>query len=59
MAKFTYNNAPNTSTSYISFALNCPYYLKVFVKDKINLYSKSYFANRLADKLKKLVEIYY
>lgn len=59
IAKFAYNNIKNVSIGYIPLVFNYLYHLKVFVKDEINLYSKSCFDNKLVDKLKKLIEICY
>ena len=40
MAKFAYNNAKNISIGYTLFKFNCRYYLCVFYKENLNLYSK-------------------
>ena len=55
--EFAYNNSRNASTGYISFKLNCGYYPQIFFKDKCNTYSKSFSSNKLATKLKKLMNI--
>ncbi len=57
MAKFVYNNAKNASTSYIPFELNCKFYLWVLFKKNVNPSSRSCLANKLADKLRELIEI--
>ncbi len=59
MAEFAYNNAKNANTNYTLFELNYGYYLKVLLEDKMNLYSKSRSANKLAEELRELIEIYY
>ncbi len=48
MAKSTYNNVENASTSHILLKLNCKYYLKLLFIDKINLYLRSCSANKLS-----------
>lgn len=55
MAKFTYNNAKNASTSYTPFELNYGYHLCVSYKKNIDPCSWSKSANELANKLKKLM----
>ena len=57
MAEFAYNNAKNTCTSYILFKLDYGYYPKVSFKENFDLSIKSYSINKLAEKLKKLIEI--
>ncbi len=59
MAEFVYNNAKNTSISFIPFKLNCKYHFRGFFEDKTNSYSKSCFANKLVDELRELIEICY
>ena len=59
MAELAYNNAKITSTNHILFELNCGYHPKVLFKEDVNPYSKSYFANKLAKKHKKLMKVYY
>ena len=39
MAKFIYNNAKIANTGYMRFKLNCDYYLCIFFKKEIDLYS--------------------
>ena len=58
MTKFAYNNAKNTSTAYTLFKLNYGYYLKMLFEDEANSHSRFYFINKLAKKLRKLIEIY-
>ncbi len=57
MAEFTYNNAKNSSTGHSLFKLNCGYCPKVSFKKNVNSHSKSYFTNKLAKELRKLIEI--
>ena len=57
MAKFTYNNAKNASTSYTSFKLNNNYHPRVSFKEDINFCFKSKLADKLLAKLQKLVHI--
>ena len=57
MAEFAYNNAKNASTGHTLFELNCGFYLRVFFKDDVNLYSRSCSTNKLAKELKKLIDI--
>ena len=58
MAKFAYNNAKNTGTSYTLFKLNSGYYPRVLFKENVNPGLKSYSTNKLVDKLKELIEVY-
>lgn len=57
MAEFAYNYAKNISTGYIFFKLNYSYQLRIFFKNKIDLYFRSYSANILVKKLKNLILI--
>lgn len=57
MTKFVYSNTKNVSTSQTSFKLNYNYHFYIFLGDKTNPCSKSYFANKLAKKLKNLILI--
>ena len=59
MAKFVYNNDKNASTSHTLFELNCRFHSRVLFEKDVDLCFKSYLANKLADKLKELIEIYY
>ena len=58
MANFIYNNARNASTNYILFELNCGYQPRILFKEDVNSCLKSYLANKLAEKLKKLIKVY-
>ena len=58
MAKFAYNNIKNTNTGHILLELNYGYHSKVLFGEKINPHLKSYSADKLAEKLKKLIEVY-
>ncbi len=59
MAEFIYNNAKNASTSHTSFELNYGYHPKVSFKEDIDLCLRSCSANKLAEELKKLMEVCY
>ena len=59
MVEFVYNNAQNASIGHTLFELNCDYHLKVFFKEDIDFHSKSRFANKLAEELRELIEVYY
>ena len=55
MAKFAYNNAKNASTGYTPFELNCGYQPCILYKEDLDSYSKLKTADKLADKLKDLI----
>ena len=57
MAEFAYNNAKDTSTRHTLFKLNCGFYPQVFFKDDVDPCSKSRSSNKLAKKLKELIDI--
>ena len=57
MAEFTYNNAKNASTRDTPFELNCGFYPQVFFEDDLDPRSKSRSVNKLANKLKELMNI--
>lgn len=57
MAEFTYNNAKNASTGYISFELNCSYHPYIFFEDELDLHSRSCSAIKLAKELRELMSI--
>ncbi len=57
MIKFAYSNAKDASIGYILCKLNYIYHLSVFFKDETDLHLKSYSVTKLANKLKKLIEI--
>ncbi len=57
IAEFAYNNAKNTSTSYTLFKLNCGYHSRVFFEKDVDSHSRSRSANKLAEELRKLIEI--
>ena len=57
IAEFTYHNAKNTSTSYTPFKLNCGYHPWVFFKDNVDPYSRSCSTNKLAKKIRELIDI--
>ena len=59
MAKFIYNSAKNTNISHMLFKFYCDYYLKILFKENVNICSKSCFADKLTEKLRELIEVYY
>ena len=58
MAKLTYNNTKNISTSYIPFELYCDYHLCVFYIKDFDPCFKKKTLDKLANKLKKLIILY-
>lgn len=59
MIEFAYNNSKNANISYLSLELNYGYHFQVSFKDKYNICSRFSSTNKLATKLKKLMNIYY
>ncbi len=59
MVEFAYNNAKNTSTGHTLFELNYGYYYRVSFKKDIDPHSKSRSTNKLAEELKKQMEVCY
>ena len=57
MAEFAYNNTKNTSTSLTLFELNCGYHPKFFFEGDVDPCWKSCSANKLAEQLKKIIEV--
>ncbi len=57
MAEFAYNNAKNASTGHTSFKLNCGYHPKVSFEENVNPRLRSCSANKLAEKLRELMEV--
>lgn len=57
-AEFAYNNVKNSNTSHILFKVNYKDYSKVSFTIKINYCLKSYFTNKLANKLRDLINVY-
>lgn len=57
MAEFAYNNAKNTSINHTLFKLNYRFHLQVLFEADANTCSTSRLANKLADKLSKLIEV--
>ena len=57
MAEFAHNNAKNASTGYIPFKLNYGYHPRVSFKEDVDPRSKSCFSNKLAEEVKKLMEV--
>ena len=58
MAEFTYNNIINASTGHTLFKLNCGFHPRVFFKNNIDSCSRSCSANKLAEELRELIDIY-
>ena len=58
MEKFVYNDAKNASSGHISFELNYGYYICIFYKENLDLYSKSKIAEKLFFKLQNLMATY-
>ncbi len=56
MAEFAYNNAKNTSTGHTLFKLNCDYHPRVFFEEDVDPRLRSRSANKLAKKLRELME---
>ncbi len=59
IANYAYNNTKNTSISHTPFKLNCNYHTKILFEDKANPHLRSCSTNKLAKKLRELIEIYY
>ncbi len=59
MAEFAHNNAKNASTNHNLFELNYGYHPKVSFEEDVDLCSRSRSANKLAEELRKLIEVYY
>ena len=57
MAEFAYNNAINTSTGHNPFKLNYGYHPRVSFKDDVNPHSRSCSVDKLAEKLRELMEV--
>ncbi len=57
MVEFAYNNAKNASTGYTPFELNCGYHPRVSFEENVDLRSYSRSANKLAEKLRELIEV--
>ncbi len=57
IAVFAYNNIRNLSIGYTPFKLNCEFHPRVLLKEDVDPYFKLHLANKLADKLKELIEI--
>ena len=55
MAKFTYNNAKDTSIGYTFFEFNYEYHPRVFYKKNVNPRSTSKAANKLTKELRNLM----
>ena len=58
MTEFAYNNTKNTSSDHTVFKLNYTYHLRVFFKEDVNPHLRSCFANKLAEELRQLIEVY-
>ena len=57
MVEFAYNNVKNASIGHILFELNCGYHPRVSFKEDVDLRSRSRSANKLAEKLRELMEV--
>ena len=57
MAELAYNNARNASTGHTPFKLNCGFHPRVSFEDDIDPRSRSRSANKLAKKLRELMDI--
>ena len=57
MAEFTYNNTKNASTSYTPFELNRGYHPRVFFKEDTDPCFQSKTAEKLSNKLRKLMTV--
>ncbi len=57
IAKFTYNNVKNANIDYISFELNYGFYFQTFYKKDVNLSFQLKSADKLVNKLKKLIDV--
>ena len=56
MAEFVYNNAKNASTGHTQFELNCGYHPRVSFEEDVDPHLRSRYANKLAEKLRELIE---
>ncbi len=57
IAEFAYNNAKNVSTGHILFELNSGYHSRVFFEEDIDPYLRSRSINKLAEELRKLIQV--
>ncbi len=57
MAEFAYNNTKNASIGHTPFELNYGYHPRISFKEDVNPHSRSCLANKLAKKLRELMEI--
>ena len=57
-AEFTYNNTKNSNTSHTPFEFNYGYHLRLLFEKNINSHLRSFFADKPAEELKKLMEFY-
>lgn len=48
MAKFAYNNIINANTCHMSFELNCGYYFCLFFGNRVDLFLRFYFIDKIA-----------
>ena len=58
IAQFVYNNAKNTSNSYIIFKLNYNYHFCILYTKNIDFYFQSKLIDKLLAKFQKLMIIY-
>ena len=57
MIKFAYNNAKNASTGHTPFELHCGYHPKMLFEENVDSHSKSRLVDKLAGKLRELIEV--
>ncbi len=57
MVEFAYNNAKNASNGLTPFKLNCDYYSRVSFKKDVDSRLRSRSTNKLAEELRKLMEV--
>ena len=58
MAKFAYNNAKNANTGHTLFEFNYSYHPNILFEKDDDPCSRSQSADKLAEKLKKIIEVY-
>ncbi len=57
IAEFAYNNTINANFGHNLFELNCEFYPQVLFEEDVDPHFRFCLANKLADKLRKLIEI--
>ena len=58
MSEFVYNNAKNASTGHTPFELNYAYNPRILFEKDVNLCLRFCFVDKLAEELRKLIEVY-